>query len=206
MNTQLLNRVIIFDFDGVIVNSLSIRDASLRWALREFPDNKVEELIAYHKKNSGRSRFEKLEYFFNHILLTPATPKRINSYALEISNYAKNKVTSDMLDSSVLNIIKNHTNDMHIVSASLDIELKYICRKLGIDKYFVTINGVQNGETRKEDTVKKLIEVFEYDTTNVVLIGDSKQDYQAAQENEIMFLGHNFRNPEVGTIENLVTT
>lgn len=189
---MLNNKIIIFDFDGVIVDSHRQRSNSFRYALREFDGELVERFIEYHIKNGGLSRFEKFKYFFEEMAQLSITNAEILNYAYAVSSYVKEKITLDSVDPKILELIKNHTSEKHIVSASMDVELKWICRNLGIDKYFITINGSQNVLTTKTETVQTLITIFDYDPKNVVLIGDAIQDYQAAIANNIEFLGYNF--------------
>jgi len=189
---MLNNKIIIFDFDGVIVDSHRQRSNSFRYALQEFDGELVERFIEYHTKNGGLSRFEKFKYFFEEMVQLPITNTEILNYAYKVSSYVKEKITLESVDPKILDLIKSHKFDKHIVSASMDVELKWICRNLGIDKYFITINGSQNVLTTKAETVQTLIAIFDYDPKNVVLIGDAIQDYQAAIANNIEFLGYNF--------------
>ena len=59
---------IIFDCDGVILNSNKIKTKSFREILREFDARAVQEFIDYHKNNGGISRYIKLDYFLTNIL------------------------------------------------------------------------------------------------------------------------------------------
>ncbi len=59
---------ILWDFDGVIIDSLAVRDYGFREIFKEFDKVLVEKLIKYHSINGGLSRFHKIRYFFNEIL------------------------------------------------------------------------------------------------------------------------------------------
>lgn len=58
---------IIWDFDGVIVESNHIREKGFRKVLESFPENQVEELLVFHNNNGGLSRYVKFRYFFENI-------------------------------------------------------------------------------------------------------------------------------------------
>ncbi|KFI34550.1 hypothetical protein HX99_01395 [Peptococcaceae bacterium SCADC1_2_3] len=47
-------KAIIFDFDGVIIESAEIKTRAFELLFAGYPD-KVKEIIAYHKKNMGGS-------------------------------------------------------------------------------------------------------------------------------------------------------
>ena len=59
---------IIFDCDGVILNSNEIKTASFKKILVQFNRNAVNEFLNYHKNNGGVSRYIKIEYFLTSIL------------------------------------------------------------------------------------------------------------------------------------------
>jgi phosphoglycolate phosphatase-like HAD superfamily hydrolase len=59
---------------------------------------------------------------------------------------------------------------------------------LGISQYFISING---SPTPKKSLVRDVIEKYHYEHAETVLIGDSINDYDAAQENTIEFYGYN---------------
>ena len=54
---------IIFDFDGVIVDSIAIRDEGFKKVLKNFGDDNVIRLLKYHRENAGLSRYNKFRYF-----------------------------------------------------------------------------------------------------------------------------------------------
>lgn len=57
------NKNILWDFDGVILDSLAVRDYGFREIFKDFDKAAVEKLIEYHSINSGLSRFHKIRYF-----------------------------------------------------------------------------------------------------------------------------------------------
>ena len=58
---------IIFDFDGVILDSNQIKSNAFSNSLIDEDKELVKLFIAFHKKNGGISRFKKFDYFFNTI-------------------------------------------------------------------------------------------------------------------------------------------
>ena len=60
---------IIFDCDGVILNSNKIKTESFRKILRNFDKRAIQEFIDYHENNGGLSRYIKLDYLKNKLNL-----------------------------------------------------------------------------------------------------------------------------------------
>ena len=55
---------VVFDCDGVILDSNNIKSKAFEDSLKGENDQLISEFIDYHKKNGGVSRFLKFEYFF----------------------------------------------------------------------------------------------------------------------------------------------
>jgi len=133
---ELLNKkVILWDFDGVILNSSEIREEGFVQVLSNYPAEKVELLLKYHNENGGLSRYDKFEYFFKHILEIELNQEILDRLAFEFSVIMKKALTDKkLLIEEVNNFILNEQYNfkMHIVSGSDENELKYLCEKLGI--------------------------------------------------------------------------
>lgn len=184
-------KVIFFDFDGVILDSMPIRDYGFRKIFEGYPIELVEKLISYHQLNGGLSRFHKIKYFYNELLKKDISDERIVEYANSFSKIMKEQLTNKKyLISQTVNFIeKNYKHyNLHIVSGSEQNELRYLCEKLGIAKYFITIEG---SPTPKNDLVKNRLEIENYNLDEVILIGDSINDYEAANINGLKFFGFN---------------
>ena len=59
---------ILFDFDGVIIDSMPIRENGFRLIFKDFDTNLVDKLIDYHNQNGGLSRYAKIKYFFEVVV------------------------------------------------------------------------------------------------------------------------------------------
>ena len=59
---------LIFDCDGVILNSNKIKTDGFKYVSQSYGKNLSDELINFHIKNGGVSRYEKFEYFIDKIL------------------------------------------------------------------------------------------------------------------------------------------
>ena len=66
---------LIFDFDGVIVESIPLKTAAFREVFSFVPDH-LDEIIAYHLENGGMSRYDKFRYIYADILHEPLTPEQ----------------------------------------------------------------------------------------------------------------------------------
>lgn len=188
---------ILFDFDGVILDSMLVRDGGFRKIFEGFPKEKVEELIRYHQYNAGLSRYVKIRYFYEHLLGRAITEAEVNRYAEEFSRIMRAELvkTTYLIRETVDFIAAQDGCAKHVVSGSDEKELNLLCRELGIDRYFVTMRG---SPVPKIDLVADILAKFGYDRGRCVLIGDSVNDYEAAVNNGIRFVGYN--NPDLKTL------
>jgi len=194
-------KTILWDFDGVILDSMKIRDLGFVEIFKNQPKNLVDKLLDYHNENGGLSRYVKIKYFYNELLGKEISQEKIQKYADAFSKVMLEKLGDKnlLINNSVDFIIKNHKNyNFHIVSGSDGKELNVLCKRLEIAHYFLTIQG---SPTHKNILVQNLMIQNSYDTKETCLIGDSINDYNAANNSDIYFLA--FNNDSLNAYSNL---
>jgi len=182
---------ILFDFDGVILDSMKIRTDGFREIFSSFQKKDVDQLVDFHNKNGGLSRYVKIEYFFKRILNEDIDAQKINEIAARFSKIMRNKLTdkSILIEPTINFIVKNHTTfNFHIVSGSDQNELRFLCEKLKLSGYFVSIFG---SPSVKDDLVANIIKNHNYKKSETIIIGDSVNDFNSAKKNKIKFFGFN---------------
>ena len=184
--------VILWDFDGVIIDSNDIREFGFRETLKNFNPEEVEQLIEFHRVNGGWSRYIKFRYFYEEILKQPVNDKQIQKLASNFASIMLNLLPNQkfLIEQTVSFIKKMYSygREMHIVSGSDESELMALCKELSISQYFVSING---SPTPKSKLVEKIVRSSTKTCNEFCLIGDAINDYHAAQENGIKFFGFN---------------
>ncbi|OCL85164.1 2-deoxyglucose-6-phosphatase [Arcobacter porcinus] len=186
-----MTKTIFWDFDGVILDSMPIRDFGFAKIFEDFDKSLVDKLLEYHSLNGGLSRYVKIKYFYNELLAQDVSDERVQELADKFSTIMRAELTNKkyLIDESVEFIKQNYTNyNFHIVSGSDEKELNYLCEKLGLKNYFKSIEG---SPTPKNDLVKNILEKYDYNSKECVLIGDSINDYEAANINGMKFYGYN---------------
>jgi phosphoglycolate phosphatase-like HAD superfamily hydrolase len=182
---------IIWDFDGVILNSNEVRDKGFEKVLEHYSQDEIKRLLEFHRANGGLSRYVKFRYFFEEIRDEAISDKEVKDWAGKFS-----VITSKLLTNSALRIEetidfirKNHERyRMFVASGSDQSELRYLCRQHNLDHYF---EGVFGSPVAKNDIVNNIIKDFKIDPANTYLIGDSHNDFEAASVNGIKFIGYN---------------
>jgi len=182
---------ILFDFDGVILDSMPVREYGFKKIFEQYDNTLVLELLAYHNKNGGLSRYVKIRYFFEKILKQNIKEEEVNALADQFSDIMKNELINKkyLIKETVAYIKSNqHMYTFHIVSGSDENELKFLCDKLNIAHHFKSIHG---SPTHKNILVQNLLAQYNYNSQETILIGDSINDYEASNINNINFYGFN---------------
>lgn len=182
---------VLWDFDGVILDSMKVRDFGFREIFKSFKKDKIEKLIDYHRENGGLSRYVKIRYFFENLLNQEISEERVNEYASMFSDIMRVKLIEkkNLITDSVDFIRNNYKKyNFHIVSGSDQNELRFLCDQLELSQYFLTIEG---SPTPKKKLVNDILEKKSYSKKETCLIGDSINDKDAAEENNILFIGYN---------------
>ncbi len=186
-----LIKVIFWDFDGVLMNSNAVRYKGFELVLADYPKDQVKQLMDFHQANGGLSRYVKFRYFFEEVRGEEITDEEVQVWADKFSEIMlANLINKDLLIEETNNYVKaNHLNyKMHIVSGSDGNELRKICNGVGIEQYFKSIEG---SPTPKKKLVRDILEKEKYKLEECILIGDSINDYEAAEVNNILFRAYN---------------
>lgn len=182
---------LIFDCDGVVLNSNKIKTDAFRKILNNFSQDAINEFIDYHKSNGGISRYVKLEWF-----LTQIVPKYHNNFHTNknqlnilLKKYS-NECKASLNDSEVtkgLNKLRKISGNIPwlIVSGGDENELKEVFKHKKICKLFN--GGIFGSPDKKTDILRREIStgIIKYPA---LMLGDSKLDYLAAKSLDIDFL------------------
>ena len=174
------SKIIIWDFDGVIIRSNKIRTMSFKKSLDFLNKDDLSRFIEYHENNGGLSRYHKLDWLKKELNINFDNGFVLEKFSKEC---CKQILKTKPIIFENLNIIsKDKKNKHYIASGSDQKELRSICKAFNIDQYFSKILG---SPISKIENVKSILK--EVKTKNVILIGDSINDLEAAMVNQIYF-------------------
>tara|TARA_B100000795_G_scaffold267233_2_gene251691 strand:- start:7437 stop:8090 length:654 start_codon:yes stop_codon:yes gene_type:complete len=176
---------IIFDCDGVILNSNKAVSKCFFNTVIEYGEPHALELEAFNKLNGGVSRNKKFDHFFKNIL-------KKNSYEVEYREALK--IFSDLsmlsrlecdINKSFLNYKLNIDQRFMVISGANQEELNKIFELRGIKDFFNF--GIFGSPDDKDKIIKREIK-----NTNIVFpalyIGDSKYDHIVSINNGLDFV------------------
>lgn len=177
---------LIFDCDGVILNSNQIKTEAFRKIASQYGDSAADALVRYHLDHGGISRYKKFEYLFSTILGCSFESERVACLAAEYSAI----VYSDLLQCEVTEgLYELREKTFHlgwmIVSGGDEAELRSVMKKRGLDKLFD--KGIFGSPASKDENFARQLQIGNL-VAESIYIGDSLYDHQAASRVGMPFI------------------
>jgi len=183
-----LNRykAIVFDCDGVILDSNRIKTNAFRNVARKYGDEPAEALVDYHVQNGGVSRYRKFEYFISEILGREINESELNHLTNEFAEY----VTQELLKCPVtgeLERLREKTigSKWFIVSGGDQEELRRVFNERGLLKLFD--GGVYGSPKNKDEILAAMLKNGSLKKP-ALFLGDSHYDHKAAKHAGLDFV------------------
>ena len=196
-------KAIIFDFDGVIVESVRIKLYAFAELYSEYGEVVQEKVKSHHLYNGGMSRFEKIKYYHNEYLGMKIMESEISELAKKFSDLVVKKVIEAPYVRGAYEFLEKYNSyyDFFICSGTPQDEIRLICRERKIDKFFLEILG---SPKIKSDLVKNIKYEHKYRTDEMVLVGDAISDLIAANQNRINFVGRYTSDERIKEVKNKI--
>ena len=180
-------KVLALDFDGTLVESNKIKDNAFYSIFGEWPEHR-DAMMKWHLANNTMVRQDKFRYFVEVILGQQGDYELIEKLTNKFSELSyKAIVDCSMVDGAqeFLDAFRNKVQ-MLLVSATPHNELKKILKARRLTRYFKEIQG---GPINKVEVFKKFISVKKISPDEMLYIGDSPEDLQAAKTLGSHFIG-----------------
>jgi phosphoglycolate phosphatase-like HAD superfamily hydrolase len=189
-------KAIAFDFDGVILESVSIKTEAMATLFASHTDH-LDEILAVHENHAGFSRFIKFDMIYRDILKVPLTPETRAELGQQFSALVLKKVLACRFVTGALEFLKAHhkSTPLFVISGTPDKELLTITSKRNLDIYFA---GVYGSDRDKPEILTAIMAKHGWDVRDMAFIGDGLTDFDAAMATSVPFIGRapeNQRNP-----------
>jgi HAD superfamily hydrolase (TIGR01549 family) len=179
-------KVVIFDFDGVLVESVEIKNQAFQKVFKDKNDFFVKEIGKYCNNNPGVTRKKKFTHILNKILNESPTKEKVQRLSAQFSQLTNESIIAASEVKGASKFIKaNDHYRLYIASATPQKDLKYIVEMKKWKEYFCQIYGTP---LSKEDIINKIIQKEECSVSEVVLIGDTVVDQEAANKVGVLFI------------------
>ena len=178
---------IIFDFDGVIAESVQVKTDAFGNLYRPYGDNVVKKVIEHHEANGGMSRFEKIKLYHEQFLNKTITNEEIKKLANQFSELVVKKIIDSPFVPGVLEYVQmcNKKYTLFISSGTPTEEMNQILDGRGISQYFTEVYG---SPEKKDVHIAKIMSKYNYLPEELMFYGDANTDIDAAEKSNIPFV------------------
>jgi len=202
-------KAVILDFDGVIVDSMGVKADAFAEVFRDYPQH-TNEIVAFHHQHGGMNRYLKFAHIYEQILHLPLEIGRLDQLADMFINYVFERMIAVPFRVGAQEFLEHHNadQDLFVVSATPQDELRKIIERRGLTSHFKLVLGAPGG---KAENLSRILRQFKLAPAETVFVGDALADYEGAARNDIPFIGivpENHRNhfqglQTIGLIRNL---
>jgi HAD superfamily hydrolase (TIGR01549 family) len=200
---------IVFDFDGVLVESVDVKTIAFAELYKPYGVKVVEQVVAFHLANGGMSRYDKFRYYHAYLLHRSLGGDEEEDLSSRFSQLVEDKIVeSEWVPGAQEFLVEWYMRlPLYVASGTPQEELRRIIAKRGMTDYFRSIYG---SPARKTDILKRILAEGAYRPSDVLMVGDALADFEGASGARTRFIGRvpkgapNLFNGSVTTIPDLV--
>jgi len=181
-------KAVIFDFDGVIAESVDVKTEAYATLFESYGKDVVRQVVDYHLRNGGVSRFDKIRYYYKNILREPLSENKLGELCNRFSDIVVDKVVNSPFVPGAKEFLKKYYQiyKFFLVSGTPQDEMQMIVKRKRLEKFFEEVLG---SPREKTELTKEIISQNGFDITQVVFVGDAITDYEAAYNTGVRFIG-----------------
>jgi phosphoglycolate phosphatase-like HAD superfamily hydrolase len=179
-------RVVFWDFDGVIKESVSVKTDAFEALFRPFGEDLARRVRGHHEAHSGVSRYQKVPIYLGWAG-EAATEETVREYCDRLGGLVRQRVVDAPWVPGVMEYLTARCGEQQfvLVTATPQEEIEGILGELGIAHCFREVHGAP---TSKADAIGDVLRRWKCAAADVVMVGDSDADLGAASRNGVTFV------------------
>lgn len=182
-------KAIIFDFDGVILDSVHLKSSLFISCYQPgLKDEQINAILNYQALAGGVSRRIKFSYFEEKIFGRSNLNTRVDALCDKYQKELMDRYHFCEYLPGALEFLEmsRQTMGLYLVSGTLQEDLEKIIADLNLNLYFRSIIGAP---IEKTEAFSEILRENNLNSKDVIAIGDSLTEYEAAIETNIKFIG-----------------
>lgn len=187
MTRALPFQALLFDFDGVIIESVNIKTEAFRQMFADEPDV-VDAILAFHLSNGGMSRYEKFKTIYRDILRRPLPDVELGQLGERFAAIVKEQIVACPFVPGALEFLQAHAaqTPLFLASGTPEAEVREILVRRGLAKYFREAYGSPQTKAR---VIGGVLDRYRWSPQQMLFVGDSVNDWEAAFQTNVVFWG-----------------
>lgn len=172
-------RAIVFDFDGVILDSVDVKARAFRELFRDHGEW-VDRIVQFHLDNPGMSRFDKFRFIYQTYLGRSLEDGESDALGQAFSRLVYQEILACPFIRGAPEFLERRRKEyaMFVASAAPDVEVRDIVACRGLAGFF---RGVYGSPRAKPDLLRQILVDQGLAPWQAVFIGDAVADQRAAQ-------------------------
>ena len=178
---------IIFDFDGVIAESVQVKSDAFAELYKPYGPDIVEKVVGHHEANGGMTRYDKIKFYHESFLNKTITEEELSALANHFSDLAVENVIAAPYVPGALEFIKKSYDKykLFISTGTPTEEMEQILVARNIRNFFTAVYG---SPAKKTFHVSSILAKNKLDPNELIFYGDSNSDMNAAHHHNICFI------------------
>lgn len=180
-------KVLVFDFDGVLLESVDVKDEAYR---ELFPDTTAKQRQAvydFHRASPGIHRRVKVERILTEVLNRPADEAIVDSALERIREIVWERLMECPEVTGVRAVLEAHEHlPKYVVSAAPHEELQELAWARDLARYFRDVLGSPPG---KAELLGWILQQEGVSPGDAIIFGDRLSDLHAAEDAGVYFVG-----------------
>lgn len=178
-------KIIFWDFDGVIKDSVGVKTKAFVELFKLFGIDVVNKVRTHHMANGGMSRFEKIPIYLRWAG-EDNNQSNVDLFCDKFANLVEDEVVGSDWVPGVLEFLDKFREVPNVlVTATPHEEILRIVERLSIVNYFSLIFGAPMSKT---DSINRALTQYQIKPEDAVMIGDALADFQASKNCGTKFL------------------
>ena len=179
---------IVFDFDGTLVDSCNIKTWAFGKLFESYGKEIEKDVLAYHLKNEGVSRFVKFRYLKETLLGETYKTEDGNKLSQLYSKLVRDAVVQAPFLPFVLEFLEEVYQQipLFVASGTPEAELRDIVLLRRMNRFF---RGIYGSPDSKAKILQKVLRVNKLIPETVLMVGDALSDLEGSQIAGTGFVG-----------------
>jgi phosphoglycolate phosphatase-like HAD superfamily hydrolase len=179
-------RLVFWDFDGVIKDSIAVKTEAFVQLFESFGDEVSRRVRVHHEAHGGMSRLDKMPLYMAWAGVS-VTESRVAAYCQHFSDIVLRRVIDAPWVAGTERILREnpYAQEFVLVTATPHGEITEILEAIDLRHCFSEVFGAP---TKKGAAIRDCLSRREVPLDRCLMIGDARADMEAALDNGIPFL------------------